>query len=101
VQILNDIEKEMYPFVDLVLNHSTIEMKGKRLIELFPVMKRKPENLKQLYQLWKAKKTNLSALPPTLVFALMGQAKFDFAIDASEESSVLSQQLEQWAFTRN
>ena len=101
VQILNDIEKEMDSFVDVVLNHTTKEMKGKKLVELFPVMERRPENLKQLYQLWKAKKTNLYAMPPTLVFALLGQAKFDLAIDAAEESKVLTRQLQQWAFTRN
>jgi hypothetical protein len=100
IQILKDIEREMDAFVSLVLNHSTTEMKGKTLIELFPARERKPETLKQLYALWKARKTSLSAMPPTLVFALMGQAKFDFAIDASEEGKVLSQQLRQWAFTR-
>jgi len=72
VQILDDIEIEMDSFVDLVLNHSTKEMKGRRLIELFPVMERKPENLKQLYQLWKAKKINLATMPPTLVFCFDG-----------------------------
>lgn len=100
LQVLYDLEKEMDSFVDLVLNHSTAEMKGKRLIELFPVMERKPENLKKLYHLWKGKKASLNTMSPTLVFALMGQAKFDFAINAPEESEVLSRQLRQWAFTR-
>lgn len=98
---MNDIETEVNSFADLVLNHSTKEMKGKKLIELFPVMERRPENLKQLYQSWKAKRTNLYTMPPTLVFALMGQAKFDLVINAAEESNVLTQLLRQWAFTRN
>jgi hypothetical protein len=101
VQILNDIETEMGSFVDLVLNHSTKEMKGKKLIELFPVMERKPENLKQIYQSWKAKKISLDAMPPSLVFAMLGQAKFDLVLDAAEESNVLTRQLRQWAFSRN
>lgn len=100
LQVLSVLEIEMDAFVDLVLNHSTPEMKGRKLIEIFPVMDRQPERLKQLYQLWKARKTSLSSMSPTLVFALMGQAKFDFGIDASQESSVLSSQLRQWAFKR-
>ena len=101
IKILDDIEKETNEFIDVVLNHSTKEMKGKKLFELFPVMERKPENLKQLYKLWKARKISLQAIAPTLVFAMLGQAKFDLAIDAAEESKVLAQQLRQWAFKRN
>ena len=43
IKILDDIEKETNEFIDVVLNHSTKEMKGKKLSELFPVMERKPE----------------------------------------------------------
>jgi hypothetical protein len=98
---LDKIEKDIPAFVDLVLNHSTKQMKGKKLFELFPLSERSPENLKKLFQLWKAKKTSLAAMPPTLVFAVLGQAKSDLAMGAAEESKVLSRQLRQWAFIRN
>ena len=101
IHIIQEIEREIEPFIDLVINHSTKEMKGKKLWELFPLAERKPENLKQLFVLWKSKKTSLDRMRPTLVFALLGQAKFDLAIDAAEESKVLTQQLRQWAFFRN
>jgi hypothetical protein len=100
IQILNDIEREAGSFADLLLNHSTQEMKGKKLIELFPLMETNPVNLKQLYKLWKTGKTRLQAMRPTLVFAMLGQAKFNLAIDAAEESNVLMQRLRQWAFNR-
>jgi hypothetical protein len=101
IEVLDEIEKETASFLDLVINHSTKEMKEKKLFELFPLIERKPENLKQIYQLWKAKKINLSSMPPTLVFAVLGQAKFDLVIDAAEESNVLTRQLRLWAFKRN
>ena len=101
IQELDKIEKDAPLFVDLVLSHSTKEMKGKRLIELFPVAERRPEDLKQIYQLWKSKKMTLDGMPPTLVFALLGQAKADLAIDAAIESGVLTRQLKRWAFNRN
>jgi hypothetical protein len=101
LKILSEIEKEIDPFIEHVINHSTKEMKGKKLFELFPLAERQPGNLKQLFQLWKAKKINLHVMQPTLVFALLGQAKFNLAIDADKESKVLTRQLRQWAFTRN
>ncbi len=101
LEILAVIEKEINPFIEHVINHSTKEMKGKKLYELFPLAERQPENLKQLFQLWKTKKINLHVMEPTLVFAVFGQAKFNLAIDADNESKVLTRQLRQWAFTRN
>jgi hypothetical protein len=101
IQILNDIENKTASFVDLVLHHSTKEMKGKTLVKLFPVTERRPEILQRIYQLWKSKKTSIHGMRPTLVFAVMGQAKSDLVIDAAEEGNVLTQQLKQWAFNRN
>lgn len=98
---INKIERETPAFVDLVLNHSTKEMKGKKLFELFPLSERRPENLKKIYQLWKTKKISFHGMLPTLVFAMLGQAKADLAIDAGVESAVLTRQLKRWAFKRN
>lgn len=100
LKVLEDIENHTDDFVDVVLNHSTKEMKGRRFYELFP-LDRTPSNLKQRYSEWKIKKTSLSRMPPTLVFAVLGQAKFDLAIDAAEECRVLTDQLKAWAYARN
>jgi hypothetical protein len=40
-------------------------------------------------------------MSPTLVFAMLGQAKADLTIDAEVESAVLTRQLKRWAFKRN
>jgi hypothetical protein len=101
LSILDELEKETDTLVDLVVNHSTKEMKGRKLMQFFPVAERRPGSLQQVYKLWKAKKITLNRMPPTLVFAVMGQAKFDLVIDAAEESSILAKQLRQWAFSRN
>jgi len=101
VTILTDMEKEMAAFVELVLRHSTKEMKGQQLITLFPLRERSPGSLKHLFQLWKTRKASLNDMPPTLVFALLGQAKFDLVMGAAEENYVLTKQLEHWAYTRN
>lgn len=99
--VLNEIEQEADLFITAVLNLSTAEMKGKRLYELFPLNERTPQQLKHIYQTWKLKQSVLLQLPPTLVFAVIGQAKADLAIDAAIESRVLTSQLKFWAFKRN
>ncbi|NCD68721.1 hypothetical protein [Mucilaginibacter agri] len=101
LRIMNAIELELDAFIEILIHHSTKEMRGKKLMELFPIAERQPDKLKQLYQLWNKKKISLSAMPPTLVFAVMGQAKAELEIDASAESSVLTRQLRHWAFARN
>lgn len=101
IKDLASIEKTSAAFIDLVLQHTTEEMKGRKLIDLFPVVQRQPLQLKNLYQLWKAKKISLAQMAPTLVFAVMGQAKADLVIDAETESAVLTRQLKRWAFYRN
>ena len=84
----------------LKTNHTNKILKGKRLGELFPVDERQPHVLQQLYQQWKNFPRLIERAPPTLVFAIMGQAKSDMNIDAGDESRILSQQLRNWAFNR-
>lgn len=98
--LLQEIDEEMDDFVNLVLNHTNKILKGKRLGELFPVDERQPHVLQQLYQQWKNFPRLIERAPPTLVFAIMGQAKSDMNIDAGDESRILSQQLRNWAFNR-
>ena len=101
IRDLDNIEKTTPAFVDLVLQHSTKEMNGKKLIELFPITERQPVHLKQIYQLWKTNKISFNGMPPTLVFAVLGQAKADLLIDAKTESAALTRLLRRWAFDRN
>ena len=101
INILEEIENGIDPFVDLVINHSTKEMQGRKLIQLFSPEERSPDHLRQLYQLWKTKKINLGSMKPTMVLAVLGQAKYDLVIDAADESKILTKQLRQWAFNRN
>jgi hypothetical protein len=100
-QILDVIERELEPFIEIVMTHSTKEMQGQTLMQLFAVTERQPDKLLQLYQLWKTRKISLHTMPPTLVFAVLGQAKAQLKINAGMESQVLTHQLRHWAFTRN
>ena len=98
---LEEVERKINDFTGIVLNHSTREMKGKKLIDLFQINKITPAQLRQKYQLWKSKKISLNTMQPTLLFAMLGQAKFELVIDATEENQLLTKHLRRWAFLRN
>jgi len=98
--LLQEIEEEMDAFVSLVLKHTNKQLKGKTICDLFPVKDRQPARLQHLFQQWKSYPALLQQATPTLVFAVLGQAKSDKQIDAKQESRLLSQQLRNWAFLR-
>ena len=101
IQILKELEEELPQFVELVNNHQPRSLKGKKLADLFPLNERQPQQLQQYFQQWKNDPHIIDRAPPTLVFAIMGQAKADLLIEAADESKILTHQLRQWAFNRN
>jgi len=99
-QLLKQLDEEESNFVQLVLQHRPSLLKGRSVREIFPLQQRQPLQLKQLYQQWKQRSSLADNIPPTLVFAILGQAKFDLAITAEEENQLLTQQLRGWAYKR-
>jgi hypothetical protein len=98
---LEAIEEEIPTFVEMVVGHSTKEMKGKKLLTLLPVKERQPARLQELFRAWRQKQQSLYELPPSLVFAIMGQAKSDLQITAAHENDILTRVMRYWAFSRN
>jgi hypothetical protein len=99
--LLQQLEAEEYNFVQLVLRFKHASLKGKSLAEIFPLQQRQPGQLQQLFQQWKIQPELIQRAPPTLLFAVTGQAKFDLELNAREENSLLTQQLRNWAYNRN
>lgn len=99
--LLQELEKYLDDFVSLVNNHRPPSLKGKKLVDIFPLAERQPRQLQQLYLRWKQDKSLMDKAPPTLVFAVLGQAKSDMVIQATEEAALLGQQLRNWAYNRN
>ena len=101
IQTLEAIEEEIPTFVELVINHSTKEMRGKNILTLLPIRERQPARLQELFIAWRQKRQSLYDLPPALVFAIMGQAKSDLRITAAHENDILTRAMRYWAFSRN
>jgi len=101
ITLLEELDQYLDEFVALVNNHRPASLKGNRLVDIFPLAERQPHRLQRLYKQWKMDRSLMDKAPPTLVFAVLGQAKSDMVIQAAEESRMLEQQLRNWAYNRN
>ncbi len=99
-QIIQALEKALPPFANLLINHRPASLHGKRLGDIFPVAERQPVRLQQLYQHWQTRPGLLETSAPSLVFAVIGQAKADGVITAADESQLLIRTLTRWALER-
>jgi hypothetical protein len=100
VLLLNKLKKIMPKVVDIILNHKPKSLNGKKIIEIFPVISRQPLELQKYYGKIQANTEFINQMSPTLLFAVIGQAKADNKITAETESRILSKQLTRWAFKR-
>ncbi|GEO06943.1 hypothetical protein AAE02nite_46070 [Adhaeribacter aerolatus] len=100
LQIINSLEKVLPEFANLLINHKPASLKGKLLKDIFPYKERQPARLQELYQRWRHSPQLIESAAPTLVFAVLGQAKSDRSITAGEESRVLQHMLTRWALLR-
>lgn len=96
--VIRQLEQVLPAFVELVANHQPPTLKGKRLISIFPHPERQPAQLRALYNRWQDKPDPKAA--PSLVFAVVGQAKADGLISARVESKLLMRMLTGWALDR-
>lgn len=100
-QLIQLLEQSLPTFVKTLVNHRPGRLKGKSLKEIMPVAQRQPARLRALYRMWRASKDKIGLAPPTLAFAVLGQASADRANDHKQEGRLLSQLLTRWALERN
>ncbi|WP_210464273.1 hypothetical protein [Rufibacter roseolus] len=100
-QIIDSLEKILPQFANLLINHKPESLKGKLLKEIFPFKERQPGRLQELYQRWRHSPTLMESAAPTLVFAVLGQAKYNRSITSAEESRILQHMLTRWALLRS
>ncbi|MEW6289264.1 MAG: hypothetical protein AB1545_05340 [Thermodesulfobacteriota bacterium] len=94
------ITARMPEFTELFLLHRPPRLGGKTQGQVFADPARQAGNLRRLYD---GKKTNaevLHQLPPTLAFAVIGQARADGRITPEQESTVIESLLKKFALNR-
>lgn len=99
-QLIQALEKSLPQFADLLVNHRPPSLRGKRVADLFPIAERQPARLRLLHQQWQRSPGLIEKSAPSLVFAVIGQAKAEGAITAEEESRLLTRLLTRWALER-
>jgi hypothetical protein len=96
-QLLADLETNLPAFVDLVLNHRPASLYGAALGQVVATEDRQPARLRAYFSQWQDNPTQIDRVPPSLVFAIIGQAKADGNLGPEAESSLLGRLLTQWA----
>jgi len=99
-ELIAQLVAQLPEFAELVLNHSSPSLRGQRLADLFPVAERQPAQLRELYQQWHHQPALCEESTPTLVFAVVGQARADGQITVGEEFRLLTRLLTRWALNR-
>jgi hypothetical protein len=97
-ELMEQLELTIPAFVNMVINHESPKLGGRKLVDVFPCRNRQPAHLQHLYNLWRFSPDDISKAPPSLLFAVIGQARADANITATKESELLSRWLTNWAF---
>jgi hypothetical protein len=99
-QLLGQLQARLPAFARLVLEHRPKALRGRRVREAFPVAERQPTRLRALFDEWQQQPSAREKSPPTLVFAVIGQAKADGRLTAEQEYELLTHLLTRWALNR-
>jgi hypothetical protein len=96
-ELLRQLEAGIPAFIELLVNHRPDTLRGRSLKEAMGIDERQPARLQNLYQTWRRNPAQMYRAPPTLVFAVIGQARADGQLTPEEESTVLGKLLTHWA----
>jgi hypothetical protein len=100
LRLLRDLEATMPEFVRLLVEHRPRALRGRCLREVFPLAERQPARLRAEFASWLRSPRRMAAAAPTLLFAVLGQAKQDRRLDPERESRIVAERLERWALRR-
>jgi hypothetical protein len=96
-QIIATLLPTIPTFVSLLANHRPQSLRGRSLADVLGVADRQPAQLAALYQSWGKSPQEMRRAAPSLVFAVVGQARADGTISPGEESRLLASMLTYWA----
>lgn len=96
-RLLADLLRSMPALAGLLANHRPAILRGHSLAQALGVARRQPSWLALLFRLWSRKPQLLYDAPPTLAFAVIGQARADGRLSPEHESALLGRLLSHWA----
>ncbi len=95
--LLARLQASIPEFVALLIGHRPKALRGRSLLEAMNVEQRTPGRLAALFGAWSKAPRQMYRAPPSLVFAVLGQAKADGNLSPEGESDLLAKLLTFWA----
>jgi hypothetical protein len=90
-------EASIPEFATRLASHRPPALRGQRLADVMPLAQRRPDQLFELYASWRHDLGVLARQPPSLVFAVMGQARAAGRVTPEHENRLLTSLLRAWA----
>ena len=100
LRIIEALETTMPRFVRLVASHRPSSLGGRTLARALDLAPREPRRLRALFAQSSGIR-HLQSLPPTIAFAVLGQAKQDHRLSPERESRIVAELLTRWALARS
>jgi hypothetical protein len=95
--LINVLLKTIDEFVMLMLQHRSPSLRGQPLGAVLRSADRSPDALSATWRAWQQRPRELRRAPPTLLFAVVGQARANGQITPETESLLVRQHLARWA----
>lgn len=91
------LEMSMPEFAKLLVEHRPKALRGQSLRKALACAERSPARLAALFAVWSKDPTRMYRARPSLVFAVLGQAKADGRLSPEDESDLFAKLLTYWA----
>ena len=99
--LLATLETNMPGFVSLLVNHRPKLLRGQSLIEVLAVDERRPNRLAAHFDTWRSNPDLMRSASPSIVFAVIGQAKANGKLSPETEGRIVGDLLTYWALRRS
>jgi hypothetical protein len=94
---LAELDRTIPALVELLLAHKPPALRGASLTDVLPLSERQPAHLAACFRAWRGRHERFREAPPTLAFAVLGQARALGLLDPEEESRTVGNLLTYWA----
>ena len=98
-KLIDVLLRTMDSFVALLVNHRPASLRGDSLGAVMRTSERTPAKLTALWRSWKQRPHEARRAPPTILFAVVGQARANGEITPEDESRLVGQHLAHWAMS--
>jgi hypothetical protein len=99
--VIVELLRSMPEFVDLLCEHRPLSLRGQSMREVLCMPGLEPERLLWTLESWRSDPRTMRDASPTLVFAVLGQARVAGLLGALQEYQLLTRLITRWALRSN